>query len=133
MELFFIGLSALLLSYLLNKAFLGWLGDKAIYLAAPAIEEILKSIPAYCLNRPIWPVHLFFGIGEALYDYLSSRKRIGKWAAVFSILSHGIFGAITAGMLYFFDNLTVGLFAAVLVHGAWNYFIMRPGRQSTGC
>jgi len=120
-----IALAALMFSYLLNKWMLRLLREHAAILGASIIEEILKTLPAYFLNRPILHVHFLFGLGEALYDFASGSRHSGRWAAVLSIISHLVFGAITWLVLSKTGVIYLALASAMVIHGAWNYFIVK--------
>lgn len=122
-------LGALLVSYVLNKIMLKVIREKAVTFGAPITEELIKTLPAYFLNRPIWHVHFLFGIGEALYDLFTGNRESGKWAALLSIVSHSIFG----GMVYFInvlsDSIALALLCAIIAHIGWNYLIMHTGKN----
>ena len=120
---------ALGLSYLLNKLMLKLLRERAVTIGAPVFEELLKTLPAYFLNRSILYVHLLFGLGEALYDFITGRGESGRWAAVFSIVSHGLFGVVTHLVLQATGNIYWALLSTILIHGVWNLTIMRVGKR----
>ena len=122
-----IAIIALVLSYAINKVMLKLLRENAVIFGAPVFEELLKTIPAYFTNRSVFHVHLIFGVGEALYDFFSSHKESGKWAALISVISHSMFGAITYWILLK-TNIWFAVVSAMLVHCAWNFTIMRIGR-----
>lgn len=117
--------AALAASYVTNKALLRLLREKAVVYGAPLFEELLKTLPAYFLNRPLLHVHFLFGLGEAVYDFLSSRKETGRWAALVSLISHSVFGGLTYLVLKLTATIYPALAGAVLAHCAWNYIIMK--------
>jgi hypothetical protein len=118
-------LAALVLSYLVNKWMLKLLRENAVILGAPIVEELLKTIPVYFLNRPVFHVHFLFGLGEALYDFFTGRRETGKWAALISVVSHSLFGAVTLLILSTANSVFLALAGAILAHCTWNYTIMR--------
>ncbi|MDD3613353.1 MAG: hypothetical protein WAP98_02065 [Caldicoprobacterales bacterium] len=120
-----LAVGALFLSYLINKILLGLLRERAIIFAAPLIEELAKTIPAYTLNRPILLVHFFFGVGEAIYDLVNSSEETGKWAGLVSILSHLFFAAIVYLSLAFSGSIYLAISLAILAHVLFNYIIMK--------
>mgnify|MGYP000194268795 CR=1 FL=1 len=124
-----ISLTALGLSYLANKFLLKILKERAVIIGAPIVEEILKTLPAYLLNRPVFYVHLLFGAGEALYDFFTGARNSGRWAALFSIVSHSAFGGITLYILYISKNVVQAVLCAIAAHFIWNFTIMRAGRN----
>jgi len=104
------------------------MGEYAIYYGAPVIEEILKSLPAYLLNRSIFHTHFWFGIGEALYDFYTGHRESGRWAALLSIISHSFFGGAVYLFMKWIDNIIIALVVSIILHMGWNYGIMRIGR-----
>jgi hypothetical protein len=122
---FLISLAALVLAYLVNKGMLKILRENAVLLSAPVVEELLKTIPAYFLNRPVFHVHLLFGLGEGMYDFFTGKRESGKWAALVSVLSHSLFGALTLLILTYTGQVLLALAGAILAHCIWNYTIMR--------
>jgi len=125
-----LALEALFLSWLINKFLLERIGEYAIYLGAPVIEEFLKSIPAYLLDRPILPVHFWFGIGEALYDICTGRgdRVSGRFAALASIISHSLFGGAAYLLMEWTASIAAALIVSVILHMGWNYGVMRMGK-----
>ncbi|HZK34533.1 MAG TPA: hypothetical protein VFD33_04405 [Bacillota bacterium] len=117
--------AALLVSYLLNKILLRLLKENAVIYGAPVSEELLKTLPAYILNRPILLVHFLFGVGEAIYDLLNSGEQTGRWAALVSIISHTLFGAITYFLLTWIGNVYIAMPFSMVIHCLWNYIVMR--------
>ncbi|HHY81820.1 MAG TPA: hypothetical protein GX505_03950 [Clostridiales bacterium] len=124
-----ISLAALGLSYLANKLLLKILKEYAVIIGAPVTEEILKTLPAYFLNRPVLHVHILFGIGEAIYDFLTGARNSGRWAAAVSIVSHSVFGGITLFVLSISDEVFLSILCAIAAHCIWNLVIMRAGRK----
>lgn len=123
-----LALGALIVSWLINKVLLKWVGDYAIYFGAPILEEVLKSLPAYLLNRSVFHVHFFFGIGEAVYDFCTGRKESGRWAALASIASHSLFGGVVYLLMEWTSSITSAIMVSIVLHMGWNYGVMRLGR-----
>ncbi|HOB19084.1 MAG TPA: hypothetical protein PK830_04665 [Candidatus Atribacteria bacterium] len=117
--------AALAASYIINKLLLRLLREKAVIYGAPFFEELFKTLPAYFLNRPLLHVHILFGLGEAIYDFFSSRRETGRWAALVSLLSHSAFGGLTCLLFSLTGTIYPALAGAVLAHCAWNYIIMK--------
>jgi hypothetical protein len=123
-------LTALVLSYLVNKWMLKLFKEYAVIFGAPVMEELLKTLPAYYWNRSVFHVHFLFGLGEALYDYAAaSSKDSGRRAAVFSMISHSFFGAVTVLILGQTGLILPAMVGAVTVHCVWNAVIMRWGKR----
>ena len=117
------GIIAALLSYILNKLVLKKIGNIGIIIVVPLIEEINKTIPAIILNTNIIGTHLVFGIIEGVYDIINSSENVGKWAALVSIISHGIFGAATYLTVKMGYSVYLGIALAWLLHSGWNWYI----------
>lgn len=117
-----------MLSWLINKFMLERVGEHAVYFGAPIIEEFLKSLPAYLLDRSIFSVHFWFGIGEALYDFCTGQKESSRWAALASIVSHSLFGGAAYLFMEWTASIILALMVSVLLHVGWNYGVMRIGR-----
>ena len=126
---FLLSLTALVLSYLINKRMLRLFRENAVIFGAPVFEELFKTLPAYFLNRSVLHVHLLFGLGEALYDFFTGKRESGRWAAWASLISHSLFGVITYWILDRNGKIFPALAAAILSHCAWNFTIMRIGRK----
>ena len=130
----FITLAALGLSYLVNKFLLKLLRQYAAIYGAPVFEEIFKTLPAYYLDRPVFHVHFLFGVGEALYDYATSGRHSGRWAAIFSIISHSFFGLIISLVIRYTGMVYPAVASAIAIHCAWNFFVMRlVNKEKEGC
>lgn len=129
-----ITLAALGLSYLINKFLIKLLRHHAAIFGAPVFEEILKTLPAYYWDRPVFHVHFLFGLGEAVYDLLTSGRHSGRWAAVFSIISHSVFGAVTSLVFGYTGMVFTAVAFAILIHCTWNLFVMRLlNKEKEGC
>lgn len=120
---------ALLLSWSINKVLLNIIEEYAIYIGAPIVEEVLKSLPAYFLNKPLFNVHFLFGIGEGIYDWFNGKKEAKIWAAIASIISHSIFGGVTFLVLKWTSSMIWAILSSIVIHTIWNYVIMNMGRN----
>lgn len=125
MAVLIIATAALAVSYIINKVLLRLLRENAVIYGAPVFEELLKTLPAYFLNRPLLHVHFLFGLGEALYDLFNSKRKTGRWAALVSLLSHSLFGGLTYLLIKVTGSIYPAISGAVLAHCVWNYIVMR--------
>lgn len=119
------GIIAALISYIFNKLVLKKMGNIGIIIAVPFIEESSKTIMALILNGDIIVTHFVFGVIEGIYDIINSSKSIGKWAALASLISHGVFGAaiyLTTKMGY---SVYLGIALAWLLHSGWNWYVTK--------
>ena len=107
------------LSFLLNKALLKTVGPRSIVSFSPAVEEALKTLPAYYLSADILATHVTFGLLEAVYDWLPKRKSSDK-AALFSLIGHTLFGLATIAALWLADSIWMAVAAGFACHLAWN-------------
>ncbi|MCC5911232.1 MAG: hypothetical protein JJT76_12415 [Clostridiaceae bacterium] len=119
------GLGASLVAYLGNKLILRVFNEEGLTILVPLLEEIVKTTFAFLLGTSIVGVHFIFGCVEGIYDIITSSKKIGKWAAVASILSHSFFGIVT-----YLTFLKTGYsFIAVLLswifHSGWNWYVVK--------
>jgi len=121
--------AALLFAYLSNRLLLRYLHENAVIYGAPILEELIKTLPAYLLNRPVFYVHLAFGIGEAAYDMITGGGRTGRTAAALSVLSHSLFGAAAVFIIQLTGSILTALIISMGCHLAWNYTIMKSGRS----
>ncbi|WZL79622.1 hypothetical protein QBE55_05680 [Eubacteriales bacterium mix99] len=127
---FLLALAALVGSYLANKWMLKVFRENTVIFGAPIVEELLKTLPAYFLNRPIWYVHFLFGLGEALYDFFTGRRETGSGAAAAGLISHTLFGLLTDWIRKGTGWILPALAGAVFTHCAWNFIVMRAGRRN---
>ncbi|AVX19282.1 hypothetical protein SAMN02745885_02650 [Carboxydocella sporoproducens DSM 16521] len=99
----------------------GW---RTAILLAPLIEELAKTGFAKILSAQVLPVHLYFGLIEAIYDAWAKPER-HLLPALLSLLSHGFFGYLT---------VKSGILAALFAHFSWNGLIwyMQRRRQNAG-
>ena len=111
---------ASLVSYTLNTVTTRRMGPMARPLVAPVIEEVSKTGLSLLLGALILPVHVGFGVVEGLLEYRTcSRVRTGA-VFVCSLISHSLFGAITAYTYAYTKSPWAAVSAAVLLHSLWN-------------
>lgn len=123
-NIIFAGILSALFSYILNKIMLKGLGERALIALIPFIEEMSKTTFAIILKSSIIGAHFIFGIIEGVYDLIFSSKKIGKWAALASLISHSFFGGVTYVVFERTNTLILSLLVAWIFHSAWNWFIM---------
>lgn len=119
------GIFAAVCAYLLNKVILSRFGGASLVVFIPFIEEFMKTFSALLLNTNLLAVHLVFGVIEGGYDLFTSSKKIGKWAAIASILSHGFFGYITLLTYNRSQSIVIGIVIAWIFHSGWNWYITK--------
>lgn len=99
-------------------------GRAGVSYYGPLLEECLKTGWALILNVSVPGVHIFFGIFEALGDYVWGG-RFKKLAALSAVTAHTAFGLIT----YFAINrgypVLTSVLAAAGVHVLWNVSVLR--------
>jgi hypothetical protein len=114
-------------SFLLNRQLLKRIGSDVVVSYGPALEEMVKSLPAYYLGADILAVHITFGVIEGCWDWANDgRGRL--WAAIGSILGHGVFGLLTILGLYLTNSIWPGLAIGLAAHLAWNIIIIRASK-----
>lgn len=123
-NLIFAGILSALFSYILNKLMLSKLGERALIALIPFIEEMAKTTFAIIFNSAFLGVHLIFGVIEGIYDYIFSSKKIGKWAALASIISHSFFGGVTYVVFERTNSAILAILVAWILHSGWNWYIM---------
>ncbi|MDI9475396.1 MAG: hypothetical protein ACOX0L_09430 [Natronincolaceae bacterium] len=119
------GIVAALFSYLLNKLVLKKIGNIGIIIVVPFVEEISKTVSALILKTNLVATHLVFGIIEGIYDIVNSSEKTGKWAALVSLASHGIFGAATYLTTKMGYSVCWGIALAWLLHSGWNWLVTK--------
>jgi hypothetical protein len=130
MDILVLTAATLLLSYISNKLLVKWFGEFAVMIGAPIVEEAAKTFPAYWIDRPIFHVHLLFGLGEAVYDFLASpRDKTGPWAALLSLLSHALFGIAAMLAFSYTHNIIAAFITGLLIHCGWNTYVMIRGKN----
>lgn len=114
---------AALLAWPINTWLVRLGGEKTIAFLIPLWEEIVKTGFALILNTSIILTHITFGLIEGGHDLRTAGKN-GVTAAIASVVSHFIFGMITAGIFSFTNNTSWGLMGSVLIHLIWNSYVM---------
>ncbi|AVX29697.1 hypothetical protein [Carboxydocella sp. JDF658] len=115
---------AALVAVLFNRRVQAETGWQIAVITAPLIEELAKTGFAKILSAQVLPVHLYFGLIEAIYDAWAKPER-HLLPALLSLLSHGFFGYLT---------VKSGILAALFAHFSWNGLIwyMQRRRQNAG-
>ena len=116
------GLAAAGLCWLINGKLLNRFGNKAVIYFGPAVEELAKTGLAVLLAVPIIINHLLFGITEAIWELMNSRR--GVRAAFYAAATHLFYGLITAAVFQYIGVLPA-LAAAYLIHMLWNYWVIQ--------
>lgn len=119
------GLIAALVSFMANKISLKTMGEAGIIVIVPAIEEISKTLTALILKANIIGCHFAFGFIEGIYDIINSSSRIGKWAALASIISHTGFGTVAYLLIRAGYPTYIGIFLSWLLHSSWNWYVIK--------
>ncbi len=112
------------LSFLLNRLALRYAGVKAVITWGPALEEAVKTVPAFYLGADVLLTHVLFGVIEGGYDWRTSPRH-GPAAALLSVAGHGLFGAVTVAAVYLTGSLGLALAAGIAAHIAWNAALIR--------
>ncbi|SET22732.1 hypothetical protein SAMN05660297_01745 [Natronincola peptidivorans] len=119
------GILAAAFAYLCNKIILKAFKEEGLTILVPLLEEMAKTTFALLLKTNIIGSHFIFGCIEGIYDIFTSSKKIGKWAAVASILSHSFFGIVT----YFTYKKTniplIAIIVAWIFHSGWNWYVTK--------
>ena len=119
------GIFSAAFAYLCNKVVLRSFQDEGLTILVPLLEEMAKTTFALLLKTNILGTHFIFGCIEGIYDIITSSKKIGKWAAVASIVSHSFFGIIT-NLVYFKTNLSIlAIIVAWIFHSGWNWYVVK--------
>ncbi|WP_242950338.1 hypothetical protein [Clostridium formicaceticum] len=114
-----------LVAYLCNKIILKSFQDEGLTVLVPLLEEMAKTTFAFSLKTSIIGTHFIFGCIEGIYDIFTSSKKIGKWAAVASILSHSFFGMITY-LTYTKTNISfIAILVSWIFHSGWNWYVVK--------
>ena len=119
------GILAALISYICNKIVLKKQGNIGIIVIVPFIEEFTKTMSSVMISTSILGTHFVFGVIEGIYDIITSSKKIGKWAALASIISHTIFGLATHLTIQSGYSIYWGIFLSWLIHSTWNWYITK--------
>ncbi|MEG7685946.1 hypothetical protein, partial [Listeria monocytogenes] len=90
-----------------NKFVVNLYGDKAVMYGVPIIEESSKTIMGYLFGSII-ATHFIFGVVESLNDFFTSSQKVNFRAAVLSVMTHLLFGAIA-----YYISIYVNLYASI--------------------
>ncbi|KUK81330.1 MAG: putative membrane protein [Pelotomaculum thermopropionicum] len=118
----FLGLAAAALAWQLNKTAVFWVPRGRVVLA-PLAEESAKTLPAVILGADIFLTHLFFGVVEGIWEFISV-SRGGIYAALAAVGGHSIFGALTF-LVFMQAGTAPALVAGYLAHAAWNGAVLK--------
>jgi hypothetical protein len=121
---YFIACLMAVLSFLLNRLLLRYIGIGVVISYSPVLEEAAKTLLAHYLGADILVTHITFGIVEAAYDWWQNEQS-GTRAAWLSIGGHSLFGLLTVGGLYLTGSIWLGLAGGVLAHIIWNVTMIR--------
>lgn len=108
------------LIWLVNKQVMNLLGNKAIIVAVPFIEELIKTSSAVFFQVPLIALHGLFGVIEAFLDLINGQEFMPALAACFG---HLIFGIITVLLMDRF-GFWGAWFLVSIVHMFWNYLVV---------
>jgi len=95
----------------------------AVAYIVPVAEEILKTLIAIIFGASIFYAHFSFGVIEAIWDMKVNTK--GFRPAIFSLLTHSIFGFITIYIFWLTGFLIFGIIISIITHIIWNSYIIR--------
>jgi len=116
-----VALSAAALVWQLNRALACLPSVYRVYLA-PLQEEVAKTLPAVFLGAPLFFTHMLFGAIEAAWELLYQRRN-SLYAGLAALLSHTVFGFVTASIYTPYEAVLPALAAGYLTHAAWNYTV----------
>lgn len=106
------------LAFFINRFLLRFIGPKVVVSLAPAVEEVLKTLPPYLLSADILLTHAAFGLIEAVFDMKNGRHKAGAAAA--SLIGHTFFGAVAVFILQSGGGPFLAVTAAYVFHLGWN-------------
>ncbi|SDJ83214.1 hypothetical protein [Natronincola ferrireducens] len=119
------GILSAILAYLCNKVILKSFRDEGLTILVPLLEEMAKTTFALLLKTNMIGTHFIFGCIEGIYDIITSSKRIGKWAAVASILSHSFFGMVTYLTYTRTKQALIAIILSWILHSGWNWYVVK--------
>jgi hypothetical protein len=115
------GLAAAAIAYYLNWRFLRAAGKRAMWLAVPALEETLKSGLAALTGASLFATHVVFGAVEAAYEVSGARP--SRTAALLSLVTHALFGAMTQ-VFSARSGLPAAFVAVTAIHAFFNLAVV---------
>ena len=101
------------------------------HILVPFCEEFFKTFSAINLVADLRHVHLFFGCGEAVYEFLKNRK-ISWLVWPFDILAHAFFGLLTYTVFHKYGSVLMAVFISGTVHCLWNGLVYRFSANNKG-
>lgn len=122
------GTLAAVLAWLFNSFLIARWGKEAIWLAAPLVEESLKTGLALLLGTSLFISHLLFGLAEGIFDVLRPG-RDDLPAGISGLISHGVYGWLTQTVWLASGNIWLGVAAALVVHMLWNAAVVLLARR----
>jgi len=117
------GIAASLFCFIINSYLLNHIGNKAVNMHIPAVEEFTKTYFALIVNGNIIFCHIVFGTVEALYDLYSSPDEYSYTASVLSLVSHAIFGILTFYVIQLTGFPVLAVIISATIHSLWNRLI----------
>lgn len=121
------GLAAAAVAYTINRFVLRRLGGRAIWLAIPVLEEMVKTGLALMAGAAVVSTHAIFGAVEAVYEV--SGRRPSVTAAGLAVITHLLLGLLTAYLISRGRSLAFAVGTAAAVHTAYNLLV--TGRDAS--
>lgn len=119
------GIFSAAFAYVCNKLILKSFQDEGLTILVPLLEEMAKTTFALLLKTNIIGTHFVFGCIEGIYDLINSSKKIGRWAAVASVISHSFFGIVTYFTYTKTDLSIIAIVVAWIFHSGWNWYVVK--------
>jgi hypothetical protein len=127
MAAFISGVLAAVIAWFINRRMVNYWGDSAIAVIVPILEEVLKTSIAVLLGASIFYAHFTFGLMEAIWDMKVNIN--GFRPALYSLITHSIFGFITIIVYKLSGFLTLGISVSIIVHVLWNSYIIKSSER----
>lgn len=110
-------------AFVLNRWSIKRFGLAEVIWIGPLGEELLKTGIAIIWGTDIVPVHVFFGMLEALSDMRAGTPHRYA-AALASVVGHGAFGYATMWGYMNHASLWRGFLIGIAAHVAWNCCVL---------
>jgi len=123
MEAILAGLFAAGTAYILNRILINKLGNIAMVIIIPILEEMLKSFIPALLGASLFFSHATFGTVEAVYEIYTTRNTKAVFGGIISFIFHLLLGALTLLFMDITGSLILSVFAAAVIHSIWNRMI----------
>jgi len=120
MRSFAAGVIAAAAAYLINLVIIEKAGNKGMVSFIPIVEEILKTVTAFCLGASVINAHSVFGAIEAGYEIREANSVRGVLGGISSFAAHGLLGVVTAAVWKLTNSLLLGIGASAMLHSIWN-------------